>query len=162
MYKYNIITVNKTVRLLLTALFLFIISCGSEEKSENHTKKQTYVPQKQTYSENVINGTITVTPGHVAYPVIITPEMSNPRLAGSFTASGGSGNDICVYVMDETNYINWKNGHGGSCYYKSGQLTTSSFNVRIPIGKFYIVYDNSFSTFSNKNVSTRVDLQYEK
>jgi hypothetical protein len=116
----------------------------------------------QTYTINIVNATITVSAGtHDAYQVNISSSMSNPRITGSFTASGGSGNDIIVYVMDNTNYVNWANGHQANCYYNSGQVTTGSFNVNLTTaGTYYVVYDNSFSTISKKVVTTRADLYY--
>ena len=116
-----------------------------------------------TYTVNIVNATITVYAGQYNhYQVDVTSTMDNPRLIGSFTASGGSGNDIKVYVMDNTNYVNWSNGHSSTAYYSSGQTTTGSFNVSFTSsGTYYVVYDNSFSVVSDKQVTTNVNLKYE-
>jgi hypothetical protein len=94
--------------------------------------------------------------------VNITYTMQNPRISGSFTASGGSGNDIKVLVMNEADYTNWSNGHSVTPRYNSGQLTTATYNVDLAVGTYRVVYDNSFSTLTSKNVTTRVDLSWEE
>lgn len=142
---------NFNFLILMRFLFIFfLLSCDEE------------LEEKKTYTINIVNAVITIRAGsYVAYPVSVTSEMENARLIGTFTASGGSGNDIKVYVMDETNYINWKNGHEAYCYYNSGKVTTGSFTVYLSSGKYYVIYDNTFSIISDKEVSTRVDLEYE-
>jgi hypothetical protein len=66
-------------------------------------------------SDNIVNGLITVQAGgYNYYPFTLAAGSTSISVSGSFTASGGSGNDIEVYVMDDTNFINWKNGHQAS------------------------------------------------
>lgn len=143
---------KRNIRFLIFMVFLIFFILACEEESET----------KKTYTINIVNATITVRAGsHRAYYVSVTSGMENARIIGTFTASGGSGNDIIVYVMDETNYINWKNGHQAYCYYNSGKVTTGSFTVYLSPGTYYVIYDNTFSIISDKEVSTRVDLKYE-
>jgi len=115
-------------------------------------------------TDNVVNATISVgAMDHAAYRVAVGESQKDPHIVGSFRASGGMGNDIKVFIMTETDYVNWANGHQGSTFYSSGQLTTSSFDVGpLSPGNYRVVFDNSFSTFSRKNVSTRVDLKYRR
>jgi len=116
----------------------------------------------QEYSFNIVNGLITVSAGNYqAYPFTIPSGAMNANIVGNFTASGGSGNDIIVLIMDATAFVNWKNGHQVSVYYDSGQLTTSNFDVSLPAGgSYYLVFSNTFSIISTKNVQTRADLSY--
>lgn len=113
-------------------------------------------------SANIVNGLITVQAGgYNYYPFTLAAGTTSITVSGSFTASGGSGNDIEVFVMDETNFINWKNGHQASAYYTSGQLTTATISASLPSsGAYELVYSNTFSTFSSKNVQTTVNLYY--
>jgi len=113
-----------------------------------------------TISTNVVNGVITVSAGsYQDYQVSVPSGALSAKLSGSFTASGGSGNDIIVLVLDQTSFTNWQNGHQVSAIYNSGQLTTSSFSVSLPAGgTYYLVYSNTFSTFSSKNVNTQANL----
>jgi RNA polymerase subunit RPABC4/transcription elongation factor Spt4 len=116
----------------------------------------------QEYTINIVNGLITVNAGLYKYYMFSVPSgASNAHVSGTFTASGGSGNDIVVLIMDSTNFINWQNGHSANTYYNSGPLTTSSFDVSLPAGEsYYLVYSNTFSTVSSKNVQTTVNLIY--
>lgn len=83
------------------------------------------------------------------------------KVTGQFIASGGSGNDIIVMIMSDTDYMNWLNGHAYSTYYNSGKVTAGNIDMSLPSGKsYYLVFDNSFSTISNKNVDADIELHY--
>jgi hypothetical protein len=114
------------------------------------------------HSANIVNGLITVQAGKYNYYWFTLPAGStSTSVTGSFTASGGSGNDVEVFVMDQTNFVNWQNGHQASAYYDSGQLTTGTISATLPSsGTYDLVYSNTFSTFSSKNVQTTVNLFY--
>lgn len=116
-----------------------------------------------THTVNIVNGLITVNAGNYEHYQFYVPSgATNVQVQGSFTASGGSGNDVVVLIMDSTDFINWQNGHQVSVYYDSGQLTTSSFDVSLPSGSgtYYLVYSNTFSIISQKNVNTQANLSY--
>jgi hypothetical protein len=116
-------------------------------------------------SYNLINGTITVSPGtyySVSFPVDMNA-MRNVWVDGSFTAAGGSGNDIEVHIMDDIAYTNWVNGHTVSVIYSSGKVTTANIDVPITMsGNYYLVFSNRFSMVSSKNVATKVDLKWSE
>jgi len=116
----------------------------------------------QQHTENIVNGLVTVNAGNYEYYQFSVPSgASAVSVSGSFTASGGSGNDIIVYVMDYTNFVNWQNGHSASAYYNSGQVTTETISTSLPAGAtYYLVYSNTFSILSSKNVQTTVNLVY--
>ncbi len=142
----------KTVHLAAVALLaagLSVVAC-------HHT------PQPTPHSHLVANSTFNVPAATWSfYTIDVTSEMLSPHLQGTFTASGGSGNDIVVIVMTETDYINWSNGHAVYPEYSSGQVTTGSFDVYLSTGSYYLVYDNSFSAVADKNVTTTVHLNYD-
>lgn len=120
-----------------------------------------YVPK----SSNLVNGAITVTAGNYydASFSVDTSTMHDVTVLGSFTASGGSGNDVEVFIMDDTNFTNWKNGHSYAAIYTSGRVTTDSINVAITAsGNYHLVYSNTFSWISTKTVSTNVDLKWSE
>ena len=106
--------------------------------------------------QNIVNGDISVGAGKYVYYQFSVPSQAS--ISGEFSASGGSGNDIEILILDETSYINWINGHSVSAYYDSGQMTTGSITASVPAGKYYLIYSNKFSTLSDKNVKTRVDV----
>jgi hypothetical protein len=116
-----------------------------------------------THTVNIVNGLITVNPNdYKSYQFNVSSGATNVHVQGNFTASGGSGNDVAVLIMDLTDLINWQNGNQASAYYNSSQLTTSSFNVPLPsgLGTYYLVYSNTFSITSQKNVNTQANLSY--
>ncbi|MGD0977506.1 MAG: hypothetical protein ABR962_00010 [Candidatus Bathyarchaeia archaeon] len=117
---------------------------------------------QSTHTVNITNDLITVKANdYEYYPFYVPSGATNVQVQGSFTASGGSVNDIEVLVMDPTEFINWQNGHQTGAYYDSGQLTTSSFDVPLPSGQrtYYLVYSNTFS-MDQKNVNTQANLTY--
>jgi hypothetical protein len=116
------------------------------------------------YVSNLVNGLLTINGGNYQYYQFTVPSgASGIQVSGTFTASGGSGNDIKIYVLGSTSFVNWKNGHSVSTYYNSGQMTTGTISATLPSdGTYYLVYDNTFSLFSQKNVNTQATLSYTK
>ncbi len=109
-------------------------------------------------TQTIVDGVVTVEAGkYVNYQFSVPSQAS---VSGNFTASGGSGNDIRVLILDETSYVNWINGHNVSTFYDSGQITTGSITASLPKGSYYLVYSNTFSIASSKNVKTKVDVMY--
>jgi hypothetical protein len=140
MKKYAILTV-----VLLTAILALFPGCST--------------PQ----SNNLINGNIVVTPGdYYDIPFLVdTNEMQNVRVVGYFAASGGSGNDIEVAILDDMAFINWINGHEVNSLYSSGKITVAEIDVSITTsGKYHLVFHNLFSIISSKNVYANVDLNW--
>jgi hypothetical protein len=150
------------VRLVSLCALLLVVACGSNPlgKLTDALGARRLVDA----SDNIINATFGVAAAdHAAYGVTVGESYRDAHIVGSFRASGGMGNDIQVLIMSATDYINWANGHRGSTYYSSGQLTTSSFDVGpLPPGSYRVVFDNSFSIFSRKNVSAQVELKYRR
>lgn len=77
-------------------------------------------------------------------------------ILGRFRAQGGSGNDIEVFVFEEDQFENWRNGHATPAFYSSGKLTVGKFAVRLPPGNYFLVFSNLFSANSNKAVTASV------
>lgn len=118
------------------------------------------IPIKHTLI--IVNSMVRVEPGQYGYYTFNVPsDASNALVSGTFTAGGGSGNDIKVDILDEQNFINYKNNHQGNAYYSSGQVTVGNISVKVPPGQtLYIVYDNTFSAVFSKEITTSVSLTY--
>ena len=123
------------------------------------TAKTRYVPAKQ----EIATGQVTVkAQGYVQYRIVITPEMVEPTVTGSFNASGGTGNDIAAVVADETNYTNWINGHQAQVFWSTnGKETTGNFELRLKPGLYYLAFSNKFSAFTDKQVFLEANLNYK-
>jgi hypothetical protein len=79
-------------------------------------------------------------------------------VGGSFTVSTNDESGIKVYVMDDTNFVNWQNGHAFSTYYASGEVKAGDIYAEFTSGGTYnLVFDNTFSATS-KSVDSEVDV----
>jgi hypothetical protein len=66
----------------------------------------------------------------------------NGKISGSFSVTGGSGNDIDFRI------------EGLTTYYSESRVTSLAFSFEAPYsGSFDLVFDNSFSWLSSKTVS---------
>lgn len=147
----------------LLALVIFpTIGCSQSGSGAQQPQQQQHTRQPVLQTSNLVNGTITVNSRSYYNAVFsVTSAMTNSTLTGSFTASGGSGNDIIAMVLDDMSFTNWINGHQVNSLYSSGQLTTANINVSITTpGTYHLVFSNAFSTFTSKQVSTSVNLQW--
>jgi hypothetical protein len=115
-------------------------------------------------SANIASGQVVVRHGSsVNYRITITPEMREPVVTGTFTASGGQGNDIAAAIADESGYTNWINGHQAQVFWSTqGKETTGSFEVRLKPGTYYLVFSNRFSAFTDKYVLLNATLNYQR
>jgi S1-C subfamily serine protease len=74
-------------------------------------------------------------------------------LEGTYTIAGGTGRDVGVLLA----------GPGGSVIVNSGRVSGfGQFKQRLPRGKYTILFDNRFSSFSSKSVSPDLKLMYYK
>ena len=116
-------------------------------------------------SSNLINEIIVVAAGdYYDIPFSVdTSEMQNVRVVGYFAASGGTGNDIEVAILDDMTFTNWINGHQGTSLYNSGKIMAVEIDVSITTsGKYHLVFSNTFSIVSSKTVSSRIDLNWSR
>jgi len=83
-------------------------------------------------------------------------------MKGHFTASGGAGNDIEVFVVNEDEYTNWQNGHPTKALYSSGKVTQDSINLTLPAeaATYYVVFNNKFSLLAPKAIEADIDVNF--
>lgn len=123
------------------------------------------VPQPEPMSAPVFEGSVAVGAlSGKAYSLRVDSElMTEPTIEGRVTAIGGTGNDIVVLVLSETDYINWKNNHSVSAIYSSGQVTVAELAVPLSkAGTYYVVFSNLFSGITPKTVTGRIDLKWTR
>lgn len=156
---------NVAIAVIVVVVVLIIgISAGMMSGGGQGPSGTSSGPSYVTQSVTVFSGSAAVNPGSYYYVSFSVPSNAiNVQLSGSLTAAGGIGNDVRVYVFDQTNFINWQNGHSASAYYSTGQETAFNINVRLPngAGTYYVVFDNTFSIFSSKTVTGTITLTYE-
>jgi predicted nucleic acid-binding Zn ribbon protein len=112
--------------------------------------------------EQLISGQTIVKPGAYFYEkfVVDADRVKYAHVIGSFNASGGTGNDIEVLLLEESSFENWKNGHSAPALYNSGHITTGKIDVPLSqTGTYYIIFNNIFSQ-SEKQVFSDISLTY--
>lgn len=117
-------------------------------------------PPSETYSTktSLVNSSFAIPPGkHLPFPFTVS---NRAIVSGRFTAQGGGGNDIKVYILDADGYENFKNGHQVNTFYNSGQVTVGTISAVLGRGTYYLVFDNGYSFICNKAVTASVDVQY--
>jgi hypothetical protein len=83
------------------------------------------------------------------------------RVEGTFNASGGTGNDVEVYLLNDDEFVNWQNHHAVSALYNSGRVTQGTLNAPLPSGgPYHLIFNNKFSLFSPKAVKASIRLHY--
>ena len=89
-------------------------------------------------------------------PIVVTSAMPDARLQGDIRASGGTGNDIEILVMTESDWTNFSNGHHAEALFKSGRTTVSTLDVPLPQGAYRLVFSNTFSGITPKRITGSV------
>jgi hypothetical protein len=120
-------------------------------------------PQPQPHFVKLTNGAATVNAAsYLWYTFTVPPNASTVTVTGHFTATGGSGNDIECFILDEDAFVNFKNNHAANTYYNSGKVTTATIGATLPsIPKtYYLVFNNNFSLITPKAVQVDATLGY--
>ena len=102
----------------------------------------------------LVNAQFVVKPGH--FRSVRFHVGSN---GGSVVGRFRSDTNIEVYIMDDDALENWQHGASVNTYYSSGRLTVANINVRLGEGDYNLVFSNTYSTFSIKEVTANVELQ---
>lgn len=109
-------------------------------------------------------GTMVAASAKSTYTITLADDAgSDCTLEARFEASGGTGNDICVLLLDEDNYLNWCNGHRADALFDGGKATVTKLKAAVKPGQKYIlVIDNSFSWTTAKSVQGEIFLRYRE
>jgi len=96
------------------------------------------------------------------YTLSVPVGAHNVQVRGHFQATGGTGNDIEVFLLNDEQYTNWKNGHGTQTYYNSGKITVGDVQAVLPdgVGTYYLVFNNNFSALTAKAVMFNGTMTY--
>jgi len=116
------------------------------------------------YTGDIVRGPVTVNAGsYVYYQFTVPPRAINIAVFVSWLISGDGSDDIMVYIMDSTNFVNWQNGRGANAIINSVQGTRDVIGGALPSGgTYFLVLDNTFSITSQKNVIIGATLTYEQ
>ena len=117
--------------------------------------------------ENLDSSSVTIKAGeyYICYASTRRSTMlqaSDVSIIGSFTASGGTGNDIMVLIFeDDIQLQNYLDGKSYIAKYESGKVTSGNFNKALEEGQCIILFDNSFSLISSKMVQIDLTMNYK-
>lgn len=117
----------------------------------------------QPHIVSITNGALTIGAGAFSWYSFVIPQgTTTPSVTGRFIASGGAGNDVQVYILDDDGFVNFKNGHEARAYYNSGRVTQAAIGAELPNlpATYYLVFDNRFSAITPKAVNVNASLNY--
>ena len=115
--------------------------------------------------DQIVGGSFAIPPRtFTPFKFAVPPRSSKLQLEGTFSATGGANNDIEVALFEETQFLNWQNGHKFTATYQSGRVTADRIRVPLPPDPvtYIMVFSNRFSIFSAKDVKADVKLQYDR
>jgi hypothetical protein len=120
-----------------------------------------YVPRQ--HSLTITDTAFTVKAGSSEYFEFSIPaNTTNVFVDGHFIATGGTGNDIEVYILNSDQFVNFQNHHQTTTFYNSQRETQNSINAVLPsgAGNYYLVFNNGFSLLTPKAVQASAILHY--
>jgi hypothetical protein len=155
--------------LLLLAFFAFRNLKMAEDSKQALQRAmarqgQTAPRPPQPHFVPITNGAAAVPAASYSWYTFVVPQgASIIAVNGHFSATGGTGNDIECYIIDEDGLANFKNGHLTTTYFNSGKVTQAKIGAILTApGSYYLVMDNRFSLFTPKAVQIDATLSYEQ
>jgi hypothetical protein len=173
----NLPSPSRAVVILLVILgFLGVVfysqNCDTSrpDPNEGFIKKMATMPYIQPVTVPLLEKSSVIEPGHyLSVKFTVVQRSKNVRIDGRFQASGGSGNDVEVFILGEDAFLNYQNDHSAATFYNSGKVTADTLNVSLPSTEdatatvtYYLVLSNSFSVLSNKVVDGNITLHYDR
>jgi len=123
---------------------------------------QSSVP-KTEYSSTIAKGVVNVDASDYDFRQFEVPtNASNAIVRGSFYVNGSSADKIRVMILNDETFSKWQSDHTlAENYYFSTDVTTANLEADVPSGQtLYIVFDNTFSATSSKNVIVDIELAF--
>jgi hypothetical protein len=153
--------------LLIVVVVAKIVSLGGSPQSRvvPQMRPQSLAHQyvQQERSLTITSTAFTVKAGSSEYFAFSVPaNTTNVFVDGHFTASGGAGNDIEVYILNSDEWVNFQNHHQTPTFYNSQRATQNSISATLPsgAGTYYLVFNNGFSLLTPKAVEASAVLHY--
>ncbi len=115
--------------------------------------------QRAPYISRIAPQGINLRNGQFMYYSFDIPESEDYGIVrGWFVVKGADRLDVRVLILDGTNLDNFRNGDSFSNYLDTGLRHWANINVRLPRGRFYLVFDNTHSLLTNKSLRTDLTL----
>jgi hypothetical protein len=151
--------------ILLTLGVVFWLVNQSNANNSHPVVQQTRqaVPLPQPRVMNIVDTAFTLNAAQgMNWNFTVPVNATEVRVEGTFTASGGTGNDVEVYLLNDDEFVNWQNHHAVSTLYNSGRMTQGTLDAVLPsgTGTYHLVFNNKFSLFSPKAVRASIRLHF--
>ncbi len=149
------------VLLIAGVLWWAMNKSDSDQGSSSSSTLRQVVAQART--EVLSNAEFALSPAQYRYTRFAVPQNAGAvRVEGTFSASGGAGNDVETYIFSNDDFVNWQNRHPVRTFYNSGRVTQGTLEVTLPpiAGTYYLVFNNNFSLLSAKTVQTSIRLHF--
>ena len=149
------------IGVILIAGMLWWVINKSDSGSRGPSTLRQLVAQPRT--EVLSSGEFALSATQYRYIRFEVPQNAGAvRVEGTFSASGGAGNDIEAYVFSNDGFVNWQNRHPVRTFYNSGRVTQGTLEITLPsiAGTYYLVFNNNFSLLSAKSVRTSIRLHF--
>lgn len=161
---------RRSIAIWFLAPLLLLVVCWAIWQMNEHGAYGTGTPShqsmpffRQLHRVTIGTGALTVPASNFTYYKLPVPlGATDVRVQGRFSATGGAGNDIEVYLLNQDSFTNWQNGHTAGTFYNSGKVTVGELSATLPndAGTYYLVFDNRFSLLSPKAVQESMSLTY--
>lgn len=152
---------------VIVVLGLLWWSVANQQNNGNRSSTsqpvQPFIPTPQPRVMNLVDTAFTLNAAQgMNWNFTVPPNATDVRVEGTFTASGGTGNDVEVYLLNDDEFVNWQNHHPVSTLYNSGRMTQGTLDARLSsgAGTYHLVFNNKFSLFSPKAVRASIRLHF--
>jgi hypothetical protein len=114
--------------------------------------------QLEASPDTVIDRELTVIRGDFKEFHYLIPEtVPKGKLKGYFTCKGGFYDDISFFIFTKDQYVRWYSHYPHKSLFKLEKKKEGKFEIPVVSGEtYYFVFDNFFSTISNKQVKIQV------
>lgn len=133
--------------LFLSLLLLFSRSLGQEVSHESVLLNGTYHVKARSYQ--VFEFTYDRTQGV-------------GQIGGRINVQGPDEFNVRLWIVDYPNLENFINKQTFNSYLNTGRVRLKTFDVALDPGRYYLVFDNTFSAINEKDVYARVALRQFK
>jgi hypothetical protein len=140
--------------LFTVALALFIVGCTINHPLPGSEGSSSGPPRIVTNRYQLFEKAFVVEAGQIKYRHF---NLNNQgRVAGTFRSS----TNIVVGICDEENFpLARKNDRNARYYYYSGKVPAGEIGVNLPPGSYYILFSNTYSIISTKDIITDIYLE---
>jgi hypothetical protein len=139
---------------LMTLSLFMSLSCGSTKGTinakNNHVEKNVTIKPEEYYE----------------YEIVLEDKMTAVGLSGEWRVNDGGDRKAKVFVMDEENFLKFKNNEAFKSYYDSGEKITHNFQIRLTSlykskkTLYYLILDNP-SKEDEKKIEFKLDMDFE-